>query len=194
MHIHTFIYIHLYIHIYIYLYAQLVISIHKVRQGKLQTASCWAHAPTSCSGDMFNAKSMPKSDQNLEKLDVVVAVGFRSIIIYIYKDVQLKHPVKTGTLFFFFFWLVLEKRTLRSTRTPLKQLLTFFQLVQYTKTSPNGCNGWLFCVRVSQQGEAIRLLQGVLEPEEELGCHLGFFQRLTMLGCQRIIKHVNVIW
>lgn len=113
---------------------------------------------------------------------------------YIYKDVQLKHPVKTGTLFFFFFWLVLEKRTLRSTRTPLKQLLTFFQLVQYTKTSPNGCNGWLFCVRVSQQGEAIRLLQGVLEPEEELGCHLGFFQRLTMLGCQCIIKHVNVIW
>ena len=84
IHIHTFIYIHLYIHIYIYLYAQLVISIHKVRQGKLQTASCWAHAPTSCSGDMFNAKSMPKSDQNLEKLDAVVAVGFRSIIIYIY--------------------------------------------------------------------------------------------------------------
>lgn len=86
---HTFVYIHLYLYTYIHiciyiytcLYAQLVISIHKVRQGKFQTASCWAHASTSCSGDMFNAKSMPKSDQNLETLDVVVAVDFRSIIV-----------------------------------------------------------------------------------------------------------------
>ena len=46
-------------------YAKLVISVCQVRQGKFQTASCRAHASTSCSGDMFNAKSMPKSDQNL---------------------------------------------------------------------------------------------------------------------------------
>lgn len=100
---HTYVFYTTYIYIHIFIYAQLVISIHKVRQGKLQTASCWAHASTSCSGDMFNAKSMPKSDQNLEKLDVVVAVGFWSIIIQ--KDVQMKHPVKTGTMFFFVFFV-----------------------------------------------------------------------------------------
>ena len=49
-------------------------------------------------------------------------------------------------------------------------------------------------VHLSQQGEAIRLLQGVLEPEEELGCHLGQPSVWRCWVCQLIIKHVNVIW
>ena len=125
MYTYIYIYIHTYIYIYIYLYAQLVISIHKVRQGKLQTASCWAHASTSCSGDMFNAKSMPKSDQNLGVWMWLLQSVSGASLQYI-KGCSIETSCENRNVVFCL--LVLEKRALQSTRTPLKQLLFFFSL------------------------------------------------------------------
>lgn len=170
-HTYVYIYIYLFIHTYTYLYAQLVISIHKVRQGKLQTASCWAHASTSCSRDMFNAKSMPKSDQNLEKLDVVVAVGFWSIINKKCSNETCCENRDNVFCLFVGTW----KANPSINQNSLKTVAKFFSACSVYKNKSKWFQWLTFHdFSVSQQGEAIRLLQGVLEPEEELGCHLFF--------------------